>query len=263
VGLLAARGWGGRRLTSTPGHPLLAAPALAALALAACLPRDDLSSYASSSVAQGGESAGAPDASSGSAGLQGQGGNPGEDPGLPGGGGSSGAGSDASVEDAGAPEAPDAAAEPDSGALDAGPVANACAATQGALQPGTNVCLFFASNARVSWQAAALACQSRGSVLVSIQDVARNDFLTSLISTDIWIGGNDPGTNPGANAFVWRDGTPVSLALGTWAEGEPDAVADQFCVAKTAEAAAAPSPASPWRDRPCSELKAYVCEQSF
>jgi hypothetical protein len=116
----------------------------------------------------------------------------------------------------------------------------------------------------VSWQAASLACQSRSSALVSIKDVARNDFLTNLIgSTDIWTGGNDPSTIPGANTFVWRDNTPVSLVLDTWAFGEPDAVADQFCVAKTGEAAAPPNPASPWRDRPCSELKAYVCEQSL
>jgi hypothetical protein len=242
---------------------------LAALLLAACLPRDDLSSYATSAIGQGGsgDAPVTPDASTGSAGLQGQGGNPGEttDPNLPL-DGSSGSNSDASpsVEDAGVPEASDASPETDSGALDAGPLADACAATQGTLQTGTNVCLFFASAARVTWQAAALACQSRSSVLVSIKDLARNDFLTTLIgSTDIWTGANDPGTNPAANAFIWRDSTPVSLALGTWAVGEPDGVADQFCVAKTGEAAAPPSPASPWRDRPCSELKAYVCEQTF
>jgi hypothetical protein len=255
---------------SIPGQPLLAAPSLAALLLTACLPREDLSSYASSSVAQGGagEAPGAADASTGGAGLQGQGGNPGEttDPNLPLDGSGSGSNDDTStpVEDAGVPEASDASPETDSGALDAGPLANACAATQGTLQTGTNVCLFFASAARVTWQAATLACQSRGSVLVSIKDVDRNDFLTSLIGgTDIWTGANDPGTNPAANAFIWRDSTPVSLALGTWAAGEPDAVADQFCVAKTGEAENPPSPASPWRDRPCSELKAYVCEQSL
>ena len=242
----------------------------AVLWLGACLPREDLSSYASNSVGQGGSNGNSfpPDASAaGSAGLQGPGGDPGEltDPNLPL-DGSSDSNGDASapVEDAGVPEASDAAPGTDSGAFDAGPLANACTATQGTLETGTNVCLFFASTARVSWQAAALACQSRGSLLVSIRDVARNDFLTSLIgSTDIWTGANDPGTNPGANAFVWRDGSPVSLALGTWADGEPDAVADQFCVAKTGEAAAPPGPASPWRDRPCSELKAYVCEQSL
>lgn len=254
---------------SIPRHPALAAPLVAAaLLLVACLPRDDLSSYASNSVGQGGadENSG-PDASSaGSAGLQGQGGNPGEitDPNLPiDGDGSELADAGAPLEDAGVSDVLDASPA-DSGASDAGQLESACAATQGSLQTGTNVCLFFASAARVSWQAAALACQSRSSVLVSIKDVERNDFLTNLIgSTDIWTGGNDPGANPGANAFVWRDLTPVSLDLGTWATGEPDAVADQFCVAKTGEAAAPPSPASPWRDRPCSELKAYVCEQTL
>jgi hypothetical protein len=181
------------------------------------------------------------------------------------GGGSQASGSDAGPgADGGVPDA-GLAPEPDAGG-DAGPIANACASTQGTLEPGSSVCLFFASTARVTWQAAELACQSRNSSLVSVKTTARNDVLTALIgTTNIWIGALDPGTNQGANAFLWRDGTPVNLELGTWAATEPDAVADQFCISKTGEPAAVapPGPAAPWRDRPCSELKAYVCEQTF
>ena len=246
---------------SIQGYPLLGL-----LLFAACLPRDDLSSYSDSPLGEGGTGESGPtDASSGgSGGLLGGGGSVDENPdqNLP----IDGSLSDASAagEDAGVANLLDASTASDSGALDAGPLVNTCTANQGTLEPGTNVCLIFVSAARVTWQAAVLGCQTRNAVLVSIEDVARNDFLTSLIgSTDIWTGGNDPGTNPAANAFVWRDNTPVSSTLGTWAAGEPDAVADQFCVAKTGEPAAPPGPASPWRDRPCSELKAYVCEQSL
>ena len=59
--------------------------------------------------------------------------------------------------------------------------------------------------------------------------------------------------NPAANTFVWRDNSPV--APFGWAATEPDATADQFCISKDA--------LGPWRDRPCSELKAYVCEQQL
>src|SRR4051794_1234151 len=110
---------------SVPGHPLLAAPLLAApflaaVLLVACLPRDDLSSYASNSVGQGGADGNEADASSaGSAGLQGQSGNPGEitDPNLPLDGDRDAA---APVLDAGVPDLLDASPAVDSGTLDAG-----------------------------------------------------------------------------------------------------------------------------------------------
>ena len=164
-------------------------------------------------------------------------------------------------------EAPIAATplQSDQGMLDdASPLADECARTGGVLEPGSTVCLFFDSTARVTWQAAASACESRGSTLVAIETRACDDFLTSLIgNTAVWLGGNDPGTDPAANEFIWRDGSAVDLMLGTWAAGEPDDVADQFCVVKTIGAGRRGGPAAPWRDRPCSELNAYVCEQSF
>jgi hypothetical protein len=170
------------------------------------------------------------------------------------------------VGDAGALDADLSPPDPDA-ADDAGPIANACTSTQGTLEPGTTVCLFFASQARVTWQAANLACQSRNSELVSVKTEGRNDFLTALIgTTDIWIGAQDPGVDPAANDFVWRDGTAVSPSFDPWATGEPDAVANQLCVSKTGEPAAPPGPAAPWRDRPCTDgtdLRAYVCEQTF
>jgi hypothetical protein len=166
-----------------------------------------------------------------------------------------------------ATEAPSGAAPlaSDEGVLgDASPLADECARTGGILEPGSAVCLFFDSTARVTWQAAASSCESRGSTLVAIETSARDDFLTSLIgNTAAWIGANDPGTDPAANDFIWRDGSAVDLMLGTWAAGEPDDVADQFCVLKSIGAGRRGGPAAPWRDRPCSELNAYVCEQSF
>jgi len=171
------------------------------------------------------------------------------------------------AEDTAASEASELAAplESDEGVLsDASLLADECARTEGTLEPGSTVCLFFNSTARVTWQAAALACESRGSTLVAIKTRARDDFLTSLIgSTATWIGANDPGTDPAANDYVWRDGTAVDLMLGTWAAGEPDDSADQFCVMKTIGAAGRANRAAPWRDRPCSELEAYVCEQTL
>jgi len=235
------------------------------------LPHADLSDYSSSSAEQpgsieslsggggGGEaSVGALEGAAGAGEL-------GPDTMLPLDRNGSGAGaSETAPEDAGAALL-DAALPPpaqgDGGAPDAGPIANACTLARGTLEPDSSVCLIFVSTARVNWQAAVLGCQTRGATLVSVQTLSRNDFLTSLIgTTTIWLGGNDPGTNPAANAFVWPDQTAVDLELPVWASGEPDAFADQFCLVKTGEAAVPPGPAAPWRDRPCSDFNAYVCE---
>lgn len=168
------------------------------------------------------------------------------------------AGADASAPAVDAGELPDAAVARDGGpqSSDAGLAAGACAENQGTLVPDEDdVCLIFVAAARVSWQAASLGCQSRGATLVSVKTVERDGFLSSLIDTDIWLGGFDPGANPAANAFVWRDQSTVDTQLETWAANEPDAVADQFCVSK-----ASPATGGQWRDAPCAELKAYVCE---
>ena len=269
--VLAARGKRGRRLAGTSWcTALLSGAALAA----GCFPRDDLSDYSSSSIGQGGTIPNpAPEATGGAdSGPEGQGGSElGPDTMLPlEGGGSAARGSDASTgpsEDAGVPEDAGLPPPPEPDAGDAGSIADACALTGGALEPDSNVCLFFASTARVTWQAADLACRTRNSALVSVKTAARNDLLTALIgTTNIWIGARDPGTDPAANAFVWRDNAPVILAFNPWATGEPDTVANQLCVSKTGELAVPPGPAAPWRDRPCADLtdlRAYVCEQTF
>jgi hypothetical protein len=240
------------------------------LLCAGCLPHADLSEYSSSSAGQPGSIENPSGGGAGSGGLQGAAGagEPGPDTMLP--LDSSGSGPSASdiplgSEDAGAALLDAALPAPgDASAADAGPIANACTLAQGTLEPGSSVCLIFVSTARVNWQAAVLGCQTRGASLVSVETEARNDFLTSLIgSTTVWLGANDPGANPAANAFLWRDLSAVDLGLPVWASGEPDSVPDQFCVAKSGEAADPPGPAAPWRDRPCSDLNAYVCELSL
>lgn len=132
-----------------------------------------------------------------------------------------------------------------------------CAESQGVLTE-TNVCLIFVAAARVSWQAASLGCQVRNASLVSIKTVERDAFISSLIDTDIWTGGFDPGSNPNANGFVWPDQSAVDTASSNWADDEPDGAANQFCLTKRA-----PSEGGQWADADCSELKAYVCERTL
>jgi hypothetical protein len=131
----------------------------------------------------------------------------------------------------------------------------ACTSAGGALEPETLTCVFIAAE-QLSWPAAVAACAAQGRQLVSLESPALDAFLTSLLTEDVWIGASDPVMlNPASNGFVWLDGTPVIST--NWALGEPDAQANQFCVSKTSAA-----PTAPWRDRPCAELKSYVCAET-
>ncbi|MEY2932015.1 MAG: hypothetical protein RL033_2764 [Pseudomonadota bacterium] len=234
---------------------------LVGIVFLACLPRDDLATYSNSSGGAGGSLPSLPGGGAPTdAGGQANGGQDGEDnpANLPLSSGGEG-GADGSTQVPGDAGSEDAAVPTDAGvSADAGFAASQCAATQGTLVPDSNVCLFFAAEARVSWQAATLACQTRSSTLVSVKTLQLDGFLSSLIDTEIWLGAADPGTNPASNAFVWRDNTLVDVNMETWAASEPDEVADQFCVSKSP-----PIMGGQWRDRPCTELRAYVCERTF
>ena len=233
--------------------------ALVGMLLGGCLPKDDLDSYSGSAGASGEPSGGGPGTmrdAGGTAGVSGA---------LPepdaAAGGSAGGAPD--VADAAPPQdgdagvVPDAASQPLTDAGDAGTVLAAqCTSTGGTLEPGTRDC-FFVSAAVLSWQNAVDACIARQSTLVGIKTPERDQFLTTLVSAPTWIGARDSGANPASNVFTWLDGTAASN-VNNWASGEPDDVADQFCVAKTADTAA-----GPWRDRPCSEAHVYACERRF
>jgi hypothetical protein len=249
---------------------------LGLLVLAGCFPRRDLSEYSAGNTQQQPNALeGAPpvvDASPGETPMpamagEGKAGDSSEAAGTPAllpdgevspasGGRASGAEADsgASARDAGAtsPRPSRDAGGSDAGLGDAG-VAALCTGEGGLLEPDTRNCVFVAATP-VSWQQAVADCSARGSTLISLDTPALDAFVSPLLTMDVWIGAHDPGTDPASNAFIWLDGTPATTT--NWAAGEPDTQANQFCVAKTFS-----PPADPWRDRPCSELKGYVCER--
>ena len=236
--------------------------ALVGMLLGGCVPKDDLDSYAGTAGVSGEPSGGSSgtmlDAGAGAGGAAGTG-NPAEPDAAAGGSAGAGGAPDTTPDagDGGATLS-DAGPLPDAGGDDAGVVLAAqCAATGGTLEPGTRDC-FFVSAAVLSWQNAVNACIARQSTLAAIKTPERDQFLTTLLTASAWIGARDAAMlNPATNNFTWLDGTSL-VAFSNWATAEPDTVADQFCVAKTIDTAA-----GPWRDRPCSEPSAYICERSL
>lgn len=227
---------------------------LATLALAGCLPQNDLASYSRGAED---ESASAPDASFIGASLEPTasdlpvpvGREP--EPSSPTRPGSGTPRAGARGEPASAPpERPDEPALPadtDAGVPE-GPVPEACLQLDGDAGTDNGSC-YALSRAPLSWTAALAACEDWGGSLVSITSEAEDVLLGTALSGTVWIGANDRQTE---GTFVWANADPFELAA--FAPGEPDnTFGIQDCIERRADGL--------WNDRACSVQNVFVCER--
>lgn len=215
------------------GRPL----ALVVCCFMACTPLRDLSSYSeqlSSSAGAGGDTQGAAVGSPNDpAPLQ--------DLGGPASGG-----------DAGAASSPPPAVDSDAGvSSDAGPSIPVLACdTPGDVAAEGGGCYSFVTQA-ASWAAASAACSAWGGALARIESPEEEALLVQGASGDSWLGLNDLETE---GAMRWEGGA----ALGTyrnWAVEQPDDFdGTEDCVELLADGRG-------WNDRPCSDLRVYICER--
>lgn len=105
------------------------------------------------------------------------------------------------------------------------------------------------SRAPSSWSAALAACVDWGGSLVSINSETESDWLAAKVDGTIWIGANDrlrEGT------FGWANGDAFQFEL--FAAGEPDnTFGVQDCVERRVD--------SSWNDRACNVENPFVCER--
>jgi hypothetical protein len=100
-----------------------------------------------------------------------------------------------------------------------------------------------------TWSRALVACAGWGGSLVSINSSAESDWLTATVDVTIWIGANDRQRE---GTFVWSNGDPFQFEL--FAAGEPDnTFGVQDCVERRVD--------SSWNDRVCSVENPFVCER--
>jgi hypothetical protein len=117
--------------------------------------------------------------------------------------------------------------------------------------PGTTC--YFVSTEALAWPAARAACQTWGGDLVIMDAPFEDNFVATLTSESVWIGGSDIAAD---NTFTWVDGRPVPGApFANWGAAQPDSFAGQDCIEKRQEQF------ERWYDRPCDAPFAFVCEK--
>jgi lectin-like protein len=169
---------------------------------------------------------------------------------VPAGGGSSSSAPASSDEDAGeAPPAPDASVPaPDGGVLDAG-VSSPCDGA-GEIVGGQGRCYLLATEV-ATWNASRAACAEWGGALVRIDSPEEEALLNQNTVGDTWIGLNDLETE---GEMRWDGGGELG-SFSHWAPQQPDDFdGTEDCVELLADGRG-------YNDRPCSDLRAYLCER--
>jgi len=109
--------------------------------------------------------------------------------------------------------------------------------------------------------AAQSACAAKGLTLPRIQSLFENRFITSLLTSSIWIGANDLQT-PGQ--WYWSSSTSDSDTL-FWNGGPDGSREDSFYFnwgagAPGSHACASMDLDGVWSDTDCNQTLAYICE---
>jgi len=218
---------------------------LAALALASCLPLEDLSRYSRGDAPA--PDAGAHQFTTATPELE-----PGRDP-------------PSRPPRADAPSAPEDDADAPGGSAPQptppptrpGPIADAGSSSPGLPEgcverPGTDAGVgscYVISREPSSWSEALAACARWGGSLVSINSAAESDWLAASVDVTIWIGANDRELE---GTFGWANADPFQFEL--FAAGEPDNTFGlQDCVERRVD--------SSWNDRACNVDNPFVCER--
>ena len=95
---------------------------------------------------------------------------------------------------------------------------------------------------------------SQGGDLASVGSAAENNFIRSLSSEGLWLGGTDSGQE---GRFVWTDGT--AWTYQNWAPGQPDNSGNEDFV----HMLRARDSGSRWNDytNKLDYVTGYVCEK--
>ena len=97
---------------------------------------------------------------------------------------------------------------------------------------------------RTNWQDAKTYCRSRYTGLVSARNMSENQNISSLLSTETWIG---------LHRHYWtRWSDSTSRAFSYWDSGQPNDTASACGVIDTVT--------GKWRDTDCKEKHYFVCQ---
>lgn len=154
--------------------------------------------------------------------------------------------------DAGTPSSPPPVVSSDVGeARDAGSSSPSLACDgPGDVATEAGGCYSFVADA-TSWAAASAACSAWGGALARIESPDEEAFVLQGSSSDTWLGLNDLDAE---GAMRWDGGSELGT-YRNWAAEQPDDFdGTEDCVELLADGRG-------WNDRPCTDLRVYVCER--
>ncbi|XP_072022086.1 alpha-N-acetylgalactosamine-specific lectin-like [Amphiura filiformis] len=103
-----------------------------------------------------------------------------------------------------------------------------------------------------TWQDANDHCKSLNADLVSIHSADENEYVWSLMGSEIsWIGLNDVSSE---GSFVWTDGSCVDYT--SWQDDEPNQAGEEDCTEFYSHWN------GNWNDKNCSVQRAFVCKMN-
>jgi lectin-like protein len=153
--------------------------------------------------------------------------------------------------DADTPNAPTVAASAETASSDAGTSSASLPCNgPGEVAAERGRCYSFATES-LDWLGASAACVAWGGALARIESSEREASLLENASGDSWLGLNDRESE---GDMRW-DGAAELGSYANWAAQQPDDFdGSEDCVELLADGRG-------WNDRPCTDLRAYVCER--
>ncbi|XP_034003341.1 CD209 antigen-like protein C [Trematomus bernacchii] len=112
---------------------------------------------------------------------------------------------------------------------------------------------YLLSTEKASWEQSRQHCTARGADLVIVDSEEEQEFITSKIKEDTWIGLNDREEE---GTWKWVDGSPLTLNLTFWSTGQPDNFDEEDCVEIRSVVHS-----QSWNDRPCENDLHWICEK--
>ena len=106
---------------------------------------------------------------------------------------------------------------------------------------------------QLSWEEARTSCLSLGGDLASVGSEEENNFIASLSSVELWLGGTDSAQE---GTFVWSDGT--AWTYQNWNSKEPNNLGNEDCVHMLHDKW---NTNGKWNDRKCTHVTAFLCEK--
>ncbi|XP_034003344.1 CD209 antigen-like protein E [Trematomus bernacchii] len=110
---------------------------------------------------------------------------------------------------------------------------------------------YLLSTEHASWEQSKQDCTARGADLVIVDSEEEQEFITSMIKEDTWIGLSD---REEGGTWKWVDGSPLTLTF--WIEGEPDNGGGGF-----EEDCVNINPSTGWNGWSCWNYLPWICEK--